>query len=54
MRTCPLCRSSTWFITPSTVWPLDPGEKEAIVDAYKSRLSKIVSSLCARSSLTSS
>ena len=41
MRTCPLCRSSTWFITPSTTWPLDSGEKEGIMDSYKKRLAGI-------------
>jgi hypothetical protein len=44
LRTCPLCRTTTHFITPSTTWPETPADKEAIVDAYKASMADKVSS----------
>ena len=40
-KTCPICRSITFFITPSTVWPDDEITKSFIVSNYQSQLSKI-------------
>lgn len=36
-----MCRVTTHFITPSTVWPSTPAEKEAIVAGYKAKLASI-------------
>jgi hypothetical protein len=44
LRTCPLCRAPTHFITPSTTWPETPADKEAVVDAYKASMADKVSS----------
>ena len=41
LRTCPICREPTHFITPSTVWPATPEEKESIVGGYKAKLGEI-------------
>lgn len=41
LRTCPICRTSTHFVTPSTVWPASQEEKEAIIEGYKSKLREI-------------
>lgn len=41
LRTCPICREPTHFITPSTVWPSTPEEKESIVAGYKAKLAEI-------------
>jgi hypothetical protein len=30
-----VCRTPTFFVTPSAVWPETPEEKEAIMEAYK-------------------
>ncbi|KAF8058445.1 hypothetical protein HT031_005569 [Scenedesmus sp. PABB004] len=38
LRTCPLCRVPTHFITPSTKWPDSPAEKEGIVGRYKAAM----------------
>ncbi|KAF6262683.1 hypothetical protein COO60DRAFT_1699128 [Scenedesmus sp. NREL 46B-D3] len=35
LRTCPICRTPTHFITPSTKWPDTAEDKESIVSAYK-------------------
>lgn len=43
LRTCPLCRTTTHFITPSTTWPETPAEKEAILDAYRASMAEKVS-----------
>lgn len=41
LRTCPLCRVPTHFITPSMVWPGTPEDKEAIVAGYRAKLGEI-------------
>jgi len=41
VRTCPVCRTPCFFITPSGVWPTSAEEKEEIVNNYKKRLSTI-------------
>ena len=41
LRTCPVCRVSTHFITPSTVWPASQEEKEGIIEGYKAKLGSI-------------
>jgi len=41
LRTCPICRTTTHFITPSSVWPSTPEEKDGIVEGYKTKLSAI-------------
>mmetsp|Transcript_30105 Transcript_30105/g.53835 ORF Transcript_30105/g.53835 Transcript_30105/m.53835 type:complete len:240 (-) Transcript_30105:130-849(-) len=41
LRTCPLCRTTTHFITPSSVWPTTEEEKAVIIDGYKAKLSSI-------------
>lgn len=38
LRTCPICRVTSHFVTPSTRWPESPGDKQAIIDAYKAQL----------------
>ena len=41
LRTCPVCRSTAHFVTPSPVWVTDPAEKDAIVERYKLKLKSI-------------
>lgn len=41
LRTCPVCRSTAHFVTPSPVWVTDPVEKDAIVERYKLKLKTI-------------
>ena len=41
LRTCPVCRSTAHFVTPSPVWVTDPAEKDAIVERYKLKLKTI-------------
>lgn len=41
LRTCPLCRLPSHFVTPSTVWPASPEEKEAVVGGYRAKLASI-------------
>lgn len=31
LRTCPVCRTASYFVTPSTTWPATEEEKELIV-----------------------
>eukprot|EP01024_Parvocaulis_polyphysoides_P059692 TRINITY_DN6469_c0_g2_i1.p1 TRINITY_DN6469_c0_g2~~TRINITY_DN6469_c0_g2_i1.p1 ORF type:complete len:407 (+),score=33.57 TRINITY_DN6469_c0_g2_i1:129-1223(+) len=38
VRSCPLCRSTTHFITPSTTWPQTSEEKDSITSGYKNKL----------------
>lgn len=38
LRTCPVCRVSSHFVTPSTRWPDSAEEKGAIIGAYKARM----------------
>jgi E3 ubiquitin-protein ligase makorin len=41
VRTCPVCRVTTYFITPSVTWPQTQDEKQQIIDGYKSKLASI-------------
>lgn len=41
LRTCPLCRQPTHFVTPSAAWPDTPEEKAAVVAAYRAKLAAI-------------
>ena len=41
LRTCPVCRSTAHFVTPSLVWVTDPAEKDSIVERYKLKLKTI-------------
>ncbi len=41
LRTCPVCRVTTHYITPSTTWPETEEEKEAIIAGYKAKLASI-------------
>lgn len=41
VRTCPVCRETTHYITPSTVWPTSAEEKEAILSGYRAKLNSI-------------
>jgi hypothetical protein len=41
LRTCPVCRQRTDFVTPSLVWPADGEEKAAILGAYRAKLGGI-------------
>ncbi|GIL77655.1 hypothetical protein Vretifemale_7147 [Volvox reticuliferus] len=41
VRTCPVCRTPTHFVTPSLVWPASAEEKACIVAAYKEKLCTI-------------
>eukprot|EP00803_Ostreobium_quekettii_P002361 evm.model.scf_3161.1 EVM.evm.TU.scf_3161.1 scf_3161:9188-14467(+) len=41
LRTCPICRTTTYFITPSAVWPTNREDKERIVESYKQKLASI-------------
>lgn len=41
LRTCPICRTTTYFIVPSAVWPSSNEQKEQIVAGYKAKLASI-------------
>lgn len=41
LRTCPLCRQASHFVTPSKVWPRTPEEKARIIEEYKEKLASI-------------
>lgn len=41
VRSCPVCRITTHFVTPSTVWIKDGEEKRRVIDEYKDKLKKI-------------
>lgn len=41
LRTCPVCRVTTHYITPSLTWPETQEEKEAIIAGYKAKLASI-------------
>ncbi|KAG2500275.1 hypothetical protein HYH03_001853 [Edaphochlamys debaryana] len=41
IRTCPMCRTPTHFVTPSLMWPATPEDKVAVIDAYKNKLKTI-------------
>ncbi len=40
-HSCPNCRTSTFFIVPSSRWTADAGEKAKIVGAYKKKMGEI-------------
>ena len=35
VRTCPICRCTSHFVTPSTIWTADPVERGKIIEGYK-------------------
>lgn len=41
LRSCPICRVTSYFIIPSEGFIIDPNRKDEIVDQYKSKLSTI-------------
>lgn len=41
LRTCPICRTATHYITPSTIWPKNEEEKQEIISGYKAKLASI-------------
>ncbi|EFN60083.1 hypothetical protein CHLNCDRAFT_18295 [Chlorella variabilis] len=41
LRTCPVCRTTSYYIVPSLVWPTSGEEKERILAGYKAKLSLI-------------
>lgn len=41
LRSCPLCRTLTYFVVPSSVWVEDVDEKAEIIEAYKKKLGEI-------------
>ncbi len=41
LRSCPLCRTTTYFVIPSSIWISDPTEKSAVIENYKKKLSEI-------------
>ncbi|KAJ3254879.1 hypothetical protein HK103_006775 [Boothiomyces macroporosus] len=40
-KMCPICRSTTYFVTPSTKWPNTEQEKHDMIEKYKEKLSQI-------------
>lgn len=40
-KQCPICRTITYFVVPSSIWPANDQEKEEITRKYKERLEKI-------------
>ena len=41
IRSCPICRVETHFITPSNMWPTSADQKQFIIDEYKNKLKTI-------------
>eukprot|EP01025_Chloroclados_australasicus_P056127 TRINITY_DN689_c0_g3_i1.p1 TRINITY_DN689_c0_g3~~TRINITY_DN689_c0_g3_i1.p1 ORF type:complete len:381 (-),score=45.35 TRINITY_DN689_c0_g3_i1:372-1514(-) len=41
VRSCPMCRCATHFITPSTTWPQTQEEKDTIISGYKNKLASM-------------
>lgn len=41
LRTCPVCRTPSWFVTPSRTWPGTSEEKAATREAYMGKLATI-------------
>jgi E3 ubiquitin-protein ligase makorin len=37
-RTCPVCRTVSFFVVPSTVFPADEAEKALLLEQYRTRL----------------
>jgi len=40
-RTCPVCRTISFYVAPSTTWPRDEAEKAEALQAYRARLAAI-------------
>ena len=40
-RSCPLCRTVTYFIVPSSRFITDPDEKQKVIEAYKRKVQNI-------------
>lgn len=40
-KSCPLCRTATFFVIPSSTWTTEPYEKLKIVEAYKRKVGEI-------------
>lgn len=40
-KSCPLCRTVTFFVIPSSTWTIEPHEKLKIVEAYKRKVGEI-------------
>ncbi|GAB4814955.1 hypothetical protein N2152v2_002001 [Parachlorella kessleri] len=41
LRTCPVCRTTTHFVVPSTAWPATPEDKDLVISGYKAKLGTI-------------
>jgi E3 ubiquitin-protein ligase makorin len=41
VRSCPVCRVQSYFVTPSVVWYASPEEKDQILEGYKRKLKAI-------------
>jgi E3 ubiquitin-protein ligase makorin len=41
LRSCPMCRTLTYFVTPSTEWVSDQAKKTKVIDDYKKNLGQI-------------
>ena len=41
LRTCPLCRTPAWFVTPSATWPATDEARREIVATYRRSLARI-------------
>ncbi|CAG8486777.1 15621_t:CDS:2 [Funneliformis mosseae] len=41
IRACPICKTSSHFITPSTTWITDRSEKQRVINEYKRKCSTI-------------
>ena len=37
-KLCPICRSTTFFVTPSTIWPNSYEHKQQIIQEYKNKM----------------
>ena len=40
VRSCPICRQISWFVTPSLYWVDEEDEKEKVITKYKNYLNK--------------
>ena len=38
VRACPICRVTSWFVTPSDTWVEEEAEKKKLIDTYKQHL----------------
>lgn len=41
LRSCPMCRTTSYFVTPSTEWVSDPERKARVIEEYKRNLGQI-------------